>query len=265
VQSSEDNIETKNGQGGSLTEVSRLQYLQAMGIQPWFSKFQKAIEVKEELPATEVNPVSQGAFSTDVAKAEIEVESADIMPTTDVISMDWSQLKQAVSQCQLCELHTVRTQEVYGTGNTDADIFIIGEAPGEDEELKGEPFVGRVESLLDGMLKAIGLNRQQVFMTNVIKCRTPEDRNPHTSETVCCDVYLQRQIALVQPKIILALGRIAAHHLLLSQESLGVLRRQVHSYNGIPLVVSYHPAYLIRKPVEKRKSWEDLLKVKNSL
>ena len=261
VQKVEDKVETKSGQGSSLDEASRLQYLQAMGIQPWFSKFSNPVEVKEEPLIAEAEITSQQQLPADFIATEPEA----VKPISDVSSMDWQQLQQAVNQCQLCELHTVRTQAVFGMGNPNADLLIVGEAPGEDEDLKGEPFVGRVESLLDAMLKAIGLDRQQVFITNVLKCRTPDDRNPHTSEMVCCDAYLQRQIELIQPRIILALGRIAAHHLLLSQESLGALRRQSHSYNGIPLVVSYHPAYLIRKPVEKRKSWEDLLKVKNAL
>jgi len=261
VQRTEDDIETKSEQGRALTEVTRLQYLQAMGIQPWFPKFSNPVEVKEEPLITQAEITQQQQVPADFIKAE----SKAVEPVSDVASMDLQQLQQAVSQCQLCELHTVRTQTVFGAGNPNADLFIIGEAPDEDEDLKGEPFIGRVESLLDGMLKAIGLSRQQVFITNVLKCRTPDDRNPHTSETVCCDAYLQRQIELVQPRVVLALGRIAAHHLLLSQESLGALRRQSHSYNGIPLIVSYHPAYLIRKPVEKRKSWEDLLKVKKGL
>jgi len=257
----EDNTETKSKQGRVLTEACRLQYLQAMGIQPWFSKFSNTIDVEKEPLICEAEGAPQEQLLTGSVSAKPEM----LMPVSDVSSMDWVQLQQAVSQCQLCELHTVRTQAVFGMGNPNADLFVIGEAPDEDEDLKGEPFVGRVESLLDAMLKAIALDRQKIFITNVVKCRTPGDRNPHTSETVCCDGYLQRQIELIQPKVILALGRIAAHHLLLSQESLGALRRQPHSYNGIPLIVSYHPAYLLRKPVEKRKSWEDLLKVKNYL
>ncbi len=261
MQRADDNTEIKSEQGRLLTEASRLQYLQAMGIQPWFSKFSNTLDAKEESLTAEGEVMLQQQPSS----ASVTTKPEIVIPVSDVSSMDWPQLQQVVSQCQLCELHRLRTQAVFGMGNPAADLLIVGEAPDVDEELKGEPFVGRVESLLDGMLKAIGLDRQKVYITNVIKCRTPDDRNPHTSETVCCDAYLQRQIELIQPKIILALGRIAAHHLLLSQESLGALRRQAHSYNGIPLIVSYHPAYLLRKPLEKRKSWEDLLKVKSGL
>ena len=179
--------------------------------------------------------------------------------------MDWGQLQQAVAGCQLCELHSSRSNTVFGVGNQNADLLLIGEAPGADEDLKGEPFVGRAGQLLDAMLKAINLDRQQVYISNVLKCQPPDNRNPHVSETLCCDPYLQRQIALIQPKLILALGRVAAHHLLVSQDALGKLREKQHNYNGIPLLVSYHPAYLLRKPVDKRKSWQDLLKVKQQL
>ncbi|MDH5736298.1 MAG: uracil-DNA glycosylase, partial [Gammaproteobacteria bacterium] len=134
-----------------------------------------------------------------------------------------------------------------------------------DEDRQGEPFVGHAGHLLDAMLQAIGLDRQKVYIANVLKCRPPDNRKPHTSEIVCCDAYLQQQIKLVQPKIILALGRIAAQHLLVSHETLAVLREKKHTYNGIAMRVSYHPAYLLRKPIEKRKSWQDLLAVKQLL
>jgi len=255
-------------QGCTLDEASRLQYLDAMGIQPWFEKY----PAMHSEPALPVEPASE-TVADDEAIAEHA--AADALPSTaaqtqtpqslKVAEMDWQQLQQAVSQCQLCELHSTRTQTVFGVGNQNADLLVVGEAPGADEDRQGEPFVGRAGQLLDAMLGAIQLDRSQVFIANVLKCRPPDNRNPHTSEIVCCDAYLQRQIELIQPKMILALGRIAAHHLLVSQESLGKLRQQPHSYHGIPLVVSYHPAYLLRKPVDKRKSWQDLLKIKKQL
>ena len=250
----------QSGQGCALDEASRLHYLKAMGIQPWF----------------ETNPVIP-AFAEQTAIIEENVAEpvqADVVPTTKpldapangkVNSMDWQQLQQAVSQCQLCELHTTRTQTVFGVGNPDADLLIVGEAPGAEEDLQGEPFVGRAGQLLDAMLQSIQQDRSKVYIANVLKCRPPNNRNPHTSEIICCDAYLQRQIELIQPKLILALGRIAAHHLLVTQESLSKLRQQKFSYNGIPMLVSYHPAYLLRKPEDKRKSWQDLLKVKKLL
>ena len=244
-------------QGSSLTEDDRLQYLQAMGVQPWFEKQPEP----SQQPAPPVETIqSQPAESVKALDAALPPAAK-----MDVSIMDWQQLQQAVSQCQLCELHSTRTQTVFGVGRQDADLLIIGEAPGAEEDRQGEPFVGRAGQLLDAMMQAIQLDRSKIYIANVLKCRPPDNRNPHTSEIVCCDAYLQRQIELVQPKVILALGRIAAHHLLVSQESLGKLRQQAHSYNGIPLIVSYHPAYLLRKPVDKRKSWQDLLQVKKRL
>jgi len=225
-----------------------------MGIQTWQSRFVSEVDagLVEELLTAESEPAAESSASIISSRA-------------DVSSMDWAQLQQTVASCQLCELHSSRNNTVFGTGNQNADLLIVTEAPGADEDLAAEPFVGPVGELLDAMLKAIKLERQQVYITNVIKCQTPDNRNPHVSETLCCDPYLQRQIALLQPKLILALGRIAAHHLLVSQESLASLRERAHKYNGIPLLVSYHPAYLLRKPVNKRKSWQDLLKAKQLL
>ena len=254
------------GQGSSLDENTRLQYLKAMGIQPWVPRHVVA----------DVEPVSNGNEQLSVDRPiemlniETPTQPVEAPPIAgqsvpDIASQSWEQLKATVSQCQLCELHTSRTQTVFGVGNPEADLLIVGEAPGAEEDARGEPFVGRAGKLLDAMLKAIDLDRQAVFIANVLKCRPPNNRNPHTSEIVCCDPYLQRQIALIQPRIILALGRISAHHLLVTQESLGALRRRQHHYNGIPLVVSYHPAYLLRKPADKRKSWQDLLQVKKQL
>lgn len=242
------------GQGGPVDETMRIAYLKAMGIQPWFSKYPgpgvddvQAVVAEPQLDAGEANLDTDGSTEVDIAHANLE------------------QLQRIVSQCQLCELHASRTHTVFGVGKADADVLIIGEAPGEDEDEQGEPFVGHAGQLLSAMLQAIGLDRHLVYITNVIKCRPPENRNPHISETICCDPYLQRQIELIKPKLILALGRIAAQHLMMSQDNLGEMRNKQHSYNGIPLVASYHPAYLLRKPIEKRKSWQDLLRVKQIL
>ncbi|MCW9013213.1 MAG: uracil-DNA glycosylase [Gammaproteobacteria bacterium] len=260
--------------GCSLDENTRMQYLKAMGIQPWFERYADVSSLTdvEDFPVSSVennlqpNDVRQSQLDsrsvTDIAPGDTVKEKNEV---PDVSRQNWQQLKTTVSQCQLCELHISRTQTVFGAGNPAADLLIIGEAPGADEDAKGEPFVGRAGQLLDAMLKAIDLDRPTVFITNVLKCQPPNNRNPHTSEIVCCDPYLQRQIELIQPKVILALGRIAAHHLLISQEPLGAMRQRQHSYNGIPLLVSYHPAYLLRKPVDKRKSWQDLLQVKKQL
>lgn len=251
-----DSTSATAGQGRPLDAAARLHYLKAMGIQAW--------SLRQPPEAEFTNPISiqSSPENTEVGKPQV---AAPVVSKTSIAQMDWQQLEHCVSQCQLCELHNSRTQTVFGVGNPDADLLIIGEAPGADEDRLGEPFVGRAGKLLDAMLAAIQLDRSQVYIANILKCRPPNNRDPHTSEIFCCDPYLQRQIELIKPKLILALGRISAHHLLVSQESLAKLRQAQHRYNGIPLVVSYHPAYLLRSPVEKRKSWQDLLKVKQLL
>jgi DNA polymerase len=155
-------------------------------------------------------------------------------------------------------LHESRTQTVFGVGNQNADWLIIGEAPGAEEDRRGEPFVGRAGKLLDEMLRAAGQSREQVFIANVLKCRPPNNRDPAADEAAACRSYLERQIELLKPKIILAVGRIAAQQLLHTDTPVGRLRGRVHHLGDIPLVVTYHPAYLLRSPTQKRKSWQDL-------
>lgn len=240
-----------------LNEHTRLAYLKAMGIQAWSLKTAAPAQ-QPAITQSALQQLSEVVENTSQPVADQSV-SNQVVSSKDISLLDWQSLQQVVSQCQLCELHATRTQTVFGVGNQNADLLIIGEAPGADEDRLGEPFVGRAGKLLDAMLRAIQLDRQQVYIANVLKCRPPQNRDPHTSEIICCDPYLQRQIALVQPKIILALGRIAAHHLLFTQSSLGSLRGRMHSYNGIPLMVTYHPAYLLRTPADKGKAWQDLL------
>lgn len=179
-------------------------------------------------------------------------------PADDVSTLDWEPLQQRVTHCERCELHKTRTQSVFGVGHQSADLFVIGEAPGAEEDKQGEPFVGRAGGLLNAMLLAVGLKREQVFIANILKCRPPGNRDPRPDEAAQCQHYLKRQIELVQPKAILAVGRIAAQNLLASQEPLGKLRGKQHRYNNIPMIVTYHPAYLLRSPDQKGKSWKDL-------
>ena len=176
----------------------------------------------------------------------------------DVSGLDLSALQAAVARCTACGLHASRTQTVFGTGNHTADWMIVGEAPGADEDRQGEPFVGRAGQLLNNMLRAIGLPREQVYIANVIKCRPPNNRNPHVDEVSQCLGYLQRQIARVKPRLILVVGRVAAHGLLKVDTPLGRLRGQVYRFCDTPVVVTYHPAYLLRTPRDKAKSWDDL-------
>ncbi|MCK5481605.1 MAG: uracil-DNA glycosylase [Gammaproteobacteria bacterium] len=175
-------------------------------------------------------------------------------------SRAWTELEKQVSGCTLCGLQESRTRTVFGVGNHDADWLVIGEAPGADEDRQGEPFVGRAGQLLTEMLFAIGLQRDDVFICNILKCRPPGNRNPSTEEVSHCHPYLQRQIELIRPRLILAVGGVAANSLLDMNEKVGSLRGKVHNYGvqEIPLVVTYHPAYLLRSPQEKRKAWDDL-------
>jgi len=181
------------------------------------------------------------------------------MSATDISGMDWQALQEAVRGCTRCDLHKTRTQGVFGIGDVNADWMIVGEAPGADEDRLGEPFVGQAGKLLDAMLAAVGLSRgENVFIANVLKSRPPNNRDPKPEEVAACLPYLERQIDLIRPKIILALGRFAAQSLLLSEASISRLRGRVHDYRGVPLVVTYHPAYLLRNLPDKAKAWEDL-------
>jgi DNA polymerase len=171
---------------------------------------------------------------------------------------DWETLAATVGECRLCGLCETRTQTVFGVGNRNARLMVIGEAPGAEEDRQGEPFVGRAGMLLNAMLRAAGFERADVYICNVLKCRPPNNRDPSLEESERCLPYLRRQIELVQPGVILCVGRIAAQRLLGTEQPVGRLRGRVHRVGGVPVVVTYHPAYLLRAPGEKRKSWEDL-------
>ena len=174
---------------------------------------------------------------------------------------DWAELNETIRACTLCDLHKSRTQAVCGVGSFQADCLIVGEAPGAEEDRQGEPFVGRAGLLLNEMLRAIGLSRDEVFIANILKCRPPQNRDPSASESEACLPYLERQIALLNPRLIIVVGRVAAQNLLATSSPIGRMRGKVHAYGAeqIPVVVTYHPAYLLRSPAQKAKSWEDLL------
>ena len=177
----------------------------------------------------------------------------------EIGQMDWTQLASAVAGCTACALRQTCTQTVFGVGDQNADWLYIGEGPGAREDALGEPFVGQAGKLLDNMLAAIGLKRgQNVYITNIVKCRPPNNRNPSEDEAKQCAPYLTRQIELIKPKLIIALGKVAAQNLLGSNDSIANLRGKVHDFNGIPLIVTYHPAYLLRALPEKAKAWKDL-------
>ena len=190
--------------------------------------------------------------------------AAPIVLPSEVANLGWDALREAVVACTACGLCRGRRQTVFGVGHPQADWMIVGEAPGEQEDIQGEPFVGRSGQLLDNMLQSIGLARtgsdaaRQVYIANTIKCRPPGNRNPEPDELARCEPFLIRQIQLVQPRIIVAMGRFAVQSLLRSSEPIGRLRGRVHAYQGVPLIVTYHPAYLLRNPEEKAKAWDDL-------
>ena len=226
--------------------------LTEMGIDVWVSRSATAGRV-ENFAVSE--PAETLALSDAVA---LKGES----PADVLIS-----LNKEILTCTRCDLHQTRTQAVCGIGNLMADILVIGEAPGADEDRQGEPFVGRAGQLLTHMLKAMGLDRDKVFIANILKCRPPRNRDPKATEVASCLAFLQRQIKLVQPRLILVVGRVAAHNLLNVDAPLGELRGRVHHYGEqrIPVVVTYHPAYLLRSPAHKRESWADLLLVQDQL
>ncbi len=217
----------------TLSEPTRLQYLNTMGITIWQSRF----------AATQA--------------AEIAIEHHLITPEIVTPNL-WETLRTDVSNCGLCSLCTTRTQTVFGEGNENADWLFIGEAPGQHEDEQGRPFIGEAGQLLSEMCRAMNLTRDEIFIANILKCRPPKNRDPHIDEIKQCSGYLQRQIALIQPKIIIAVGRIAAQSLLETTEKIGKLRGQVHQFENIPLIAIYHPSYLLRSLTEKRKAWQDL-------
>ena len=280
-----------------MNEAERREYLQAMGIHYWIPR--SALDgdaaasggAEQEAVPPAAPPVPVAAPKPDMTVArqrpapdepppwldEVPPPSNEYLPTLDhaehvgelgpagllddgVSQLDWPALAARVAQCQACELHKTRTQTVFGVGRQNADLMIIGEAPGADEDRKGEPFVGRAGQLLNAMLKAIGLQREQVYIANILKCRPPGNRDPRAEEALKCAPYLQRQVALLKPRAILAVGAVAARNLLQSDDAVGRLRGGQHEYNGIPVVVTYHPAYLLRSPEQKAKAWQDLQK-----
>jgi DNA polymerase len=217
----------------------RAAYLEAIGIDVW---------VPKRAPAPAVAPATPASARV---RRELEPEAAEA----------WRVLRDEVSACARCPLHSTRTQGVFGVGDLGAEWLVIGEAPGAEEDRRGEPFVGRAGQLLDSMLRAIGLTRgDNVYIANILKSRPPGNRDPKPDEVSACMPFLKRQIALLRPRVILAVGRIAAQTLLATDAPLARLRGRVHSFGELatPLVVTYHPAYLLRTPGDKRKAWEDL-------
>jgi DNA polymerase len=228
-------------------------YLDALGIDRWVPRNSAA-----EVAIPEVAGAATAAPRADApASAPLTTPSTwtPLAPTAD-----WGVLRERVAGCVACDLCKTRTQTVFGVGNARAEWLVIGEAPGAEEDRQGEPFVGRAGQLLNAMLLAVGLARETVFIANILKCRPPGNRDPKPEEVSRCLPYLSNQVALLKPKIILAVGRIAAQNLLATDAPLARLRGKLHTFGeaATPLVVTYHPAYLLRTPSDKRKAWEDL-------
>lgn len=229
-----------------MNEEKRLYYLDQMGIQAWVPQ-----------SIVDASQVVEEAIVEKVVANELNSEQTTQQKFTSA-SLD--ELKLTVSNCTQCELHRTRTQTVFGVGHPAAEWLIIGEAPGADEDRLGEPFVGRAGQLLTSMLRAMGLAREEVFIANILKCRPPNNRDPQANEINSCSAYLRQQIELIQPKIILVVGRIAAQSLLNVDTPIGKMRGKKFTYQdtNIPVVATYHPAYLLRSPQQKRSAWEDL-------
>lgn len=202
---------------------------------------------------------SIAAFIPSFIPSFIPVAKAGLSREQRIGELDWLQLKSMVHDCTACKLRAGCTQTVFGVGDEQADWLFVGEGPGADEDVQGEPFVGQAGKLLDNMLMAINLRRgKNVYIANIVKCRPPNNRTPEIDEIATCLPYLKRQIALIKPKLIIALGKTASTALLGKDAPLGSLRGKLHDFDGIPLAVTYHPAYLLRSPPEKAKAWQDL-------
>ena len=237
-----------------MDTLRRNQYLQAIGVDVWVSRHAAAATSAVTTTATETSVAADSVGPAPAASA------SGAQPITPAVTT-WESLRAEVLTCTKCSLHTSRTQGVFGVGNREAQWLVVGEAPGAEEDRRGEPFVGRAGHLLDAMLRAIGLSRaNNVYIANVLKSRPPGNRDPKPEEVAACLPFLMRQIELLKPRVMLAVGRIAAQNLLATDAPLGRLRGKVHHFGDLntPLIVTYHPAYLLRTPSDKRKAWEDL-------
>ena len=243
-----------------MERARRHAYLRAMGITPWVPRQDDAAA---PVPASDPEP----APPLPDPRTQRDSVVLDLAPEAEVAALDWEALASRVAACRACGLCETRTQTVFGVGNRNAELLVIGEAPGADEDREGEPFVGRAGQLLNRMLAAIGLPRQQVYIANILKCRPPGNRDPRPEEVLRCQPYLMRQIELIGPRLILAVGRISAQTLLGTNLPLGRLRGRWLELGprSIPLRVTYHPAYLLRSPDQKARAWEDLTAVARRL
>lgn len=247
--------------------LSREQMLIEMGISPiWVLRDQTAVTASAETVAAVADSDHPTPAATPVAPAVPKpaahalAQPSQASSAADLQTLDWPELASHVAACKACPLHAHRQHAVLGIGDQQPDWLFIGEGPGAEEDARGEPFVGQAGKLLDAMLAALDINRNKaVYIANAVKCRPPGNRTPENAEIAACKPYLERQIALLKPKIIVLLGKVAVHTLLHDDKALGTLRGRRFEYAGIPVAVTYHPAYLLRNLPEKAKAWEDLL------
>jgi uracil-DNA glycosylase len=250
----------------SWTERQR-SMLGAMGLRVWAPAPEAApVPAPTEAPRAPAVRATAPAPAARPAPAPVAAPMP-VVARAELATLGWPELREAVASCRACSLCESRTQTVFGVGHEQAHWMVVGEAPGENEDLQGEPFVGAAGQLLDRMLAALSLTRstegpeppaQRVYIANTLKCRPPRNRNPSAEEMAQCEPFLVRQIELLKPRIILAMGRFAVQALLRSDAPVGKLRGRVHRYQGVPLIVTYHPAYLLRSLPEKARAWEDL-------
>jgi uracil-DNA glycosylase family 4 len=241
--------------------------LKGIGIRQWVDRSTVPQLVPDQAPAVEIEAVNEARTSATAASpVQVQAPAPELVPVANIIpkiefNLDsWDNINQSIVQCQNCNLANACTQKVPGVGNAKADLMIIGEGPGHDEDIKGEPFVGRSGLLLDKILQSVGLTRSQTFITNIVKCRPPNNRDPYKDEVKACDAFLRAQIKQISPKVILSVGKVSAHSLLDTNESVAQLITQSHQLTGsnIPVKVTYHPAYLLRNPAAKAVVWQDM-------
>lgn len=240
--------------------------LEEMGLTQWKLRGSESTTIEAAAEAAINNNAQTTIRAPVAAREQPPIVSRQSSPVTvsdgrraAIMCMEWPALKSAVAGCTDCPLHAKRNRTVFGVGDENADWLFVGEGPGAEEDAQGEPFVGQAGRLLDSMLAAIRLKRGvNVYIANVVKCRPPNNRNPEQGEALACEPYLHRQIDLIKPKLIVALGKVAAANLLVSDASVASMRGKIHEYRGIPLIVTYHPAYLLRSLPEKAKAWTDL-------
>jgi uracil-DNA glycosylase family 4 len=245
--------------------------LKGIGIRQWVDRSSMPLQAPDQASIVEIKVVNEARTSVPAAvskpaQVHIPASPPELVPVANIIpkiefNLDsWDNINQSIVQCQTCSLASACTQKVPGIGNTRADLMIIGEGPGHDEDIKGEPFVGRSGVLLDKILQSIGIARSHVFITNIVKCRPPNNRDPHKDEVKACDAFLRAQIKTISPKVILSVGKVSARSLLDTNESIAGLITKSHQLanSEIPVKVTYHPAYLLRNPEAKEVVWQDM-------